>query len=168
MNTFRAVINEFDSNLWSHYFAVPKEISAHFIKHHSTRVICTLNHTYTWYCALMPDGEKGFFININKEVRNKLKLELGSEVNVVLKPDESKYGTYLPPEFEELLEQDKLGAKYFELLTPGKKRSLLHIVSKFKSSEKRIEKGIIILNYLCRTEGKLDFRELNEAFRNGL
>lgn len=116
----------------------------------------------------MPHGENGYFININKEVRTELKLEIGSVVDVSLKPDKSKYGTYLPPEFEELLEQDKLGAEYFELLTPGKKRSLLHIVSKFKSSDKRIEKGIIILNYLCHTEGKLDFKELNEAFRNGI
>jgi hypothetical protein len=51
----------------------------------------------------MPDGEKGYFININKVVRNKLKLEIGSEVDVELKPDESKYGTYLPPELEELI-----------------------------------------------------------------
>ena len=117
-------------------------------------------------CALMPDGIGQYFININKEHRNKLKVIKGSMVTVSSAEDTSEYGMPMPEEMQELLYQDEEGSRVFELLTPGKKRTLLHLIGKIKSSDIRITKSIKIINYLKSVNGKLDFKELNEALKN--
>jgi len=67
---------------------------------------------------------------------------------------------------EELLLQDEDGNKVFHRLTPGKQRSLLHIIAKPKSENIRIKKAVAILEYLKSVNGKLDFKELNLAIKN--
>ena len=71
----------------------------------------------------------------------------------------------LAEEFEVLLEQDLEGAKIFEQLTPGRLRNLIHIIGKPKSSDIRLRKAVSILEYIKSTQGKIDFKELNEALR---
>jgi len=71
-------------------------------------------------------------------------------------------------ELEEILSQDPDGSELFHKLTPGKIRSLIYHVGKYKSSDKRVEKGVIILEHLKANEGKLDWKMLNEAFKQGL
>ena len=66
---------------------------------------------------------------------------------------------------EELLAQDEHGSKVFHDLTPGRQRSLLHLVGKPKSEAIRIKKAITILEYLKSVNGVLDFKELNLAFK---
>ena len=64
---------------------------------------------------------------------------------------------------EVLLEQDEEGSKLFHALTPGKQRSLLHVIGIPKSTDIRLRKAIITLNYLKSVNGKLDFKEYNQA-----
>jgi bifunctional DNA-binding transcriptional regulator/antitoxin component of YhaV-PrlF toxin-antitoxin module len=165
---FTAVIDIFESDLWFYHFYVPDYIVEELSKDGNKRMNCTVNNSLTYPCALMPDGKKAYFITINKEYRKKLGLEKGSIITVDLEKDESKYGMPICEEFEELLIQDDLGSHFFHRLSIGKQRSLLYIVNKFKSSELRLTKAIIILNYLKSASGKLDYKELNEAFKRGL
>jgi uncharacterized protein YdeI (YjbR/CyaY-like superfamily) len=99
------------------------------------------------------------------DIRKRLHLDAGDQVEVMLEADLSKYGMPLPEEFEELLKQDTEGAHFFDKLTPGKRRSLIYLIGKPKNSDKRIEKALIVLNYLKTTRGKLDFKELNLALK---
>ena len=71
-------------------------------------------------------------------------------------------------EMKELLEIDPEGEALFHKLTPGKIRSLLHFVNKYKSSDKRIEKSVIILEHLKANNGTLDWKTLHDAFKTGL
>lgn len=165
-HTFESPISAFDnSKLWYFYIMIPNDISDTLIQK-SRRVIATINQTVTFYCALMPDGSGQYFININKEHRNKLKVIKGSMVTVSLTEDTSEYGMPMPEEMQELLYQDEEGSRVFEKLTPGKKRTLLHLIGKIKSSDIRITKSIKIINYLKSVNGNLDFKELNEALKN--
>lgn len=166
MINFDSKIEQFNSNLWDYHFMVPEKVSEHFmLKVKSRRVVCTLNQKLNMHCALMHDGSGQFFININKENRKKLGLELGDIIQVEIKSDESKYGIPLPDEMKTLLEQDEIGSELFHKLTLGKQRSLLHIVGKVKSSDIRIQKSLVILNFLKDNKGILDFKQLNEAFK---
>ena len=113
----------------------------------------------------MPKGDGSYFINVNKEIRKKLNLGLGASANVVLTADKSKYGMPLPPEMEELLLQDVEGEKLFHALSMGKQRSLLHIIGKPKSSNVRLRKALMTLDYLKSVKGKLDFRALNQFYK---
>lgn len=165
MSTFKAIVeNTHSSLLWNYYIRVPKEIANTFIDD-DRRVVCTLNKNVTIQCALMPDKKIGYYIMLNQDVRKRLKVDVGSELEVSLKKDKSEYGIAICEEFQEILSQDVEGRSYFHKLTPGKQRSLLHLIGKPKSSQIRINKGLIVINYLKSTGGKLDFKELILAFK---
>jgi hypothetical protein len=161
---FKAIVeNSPSSLLWNYFIRVPLEIAEKFIDA-DRRVICILNHSVQIQCALMPD--KGiYFIMLNQEVRKKLKADTGTELSVELKKDQSEYGIYTCDEFLEILAQDDAGKAIFHTLTPGKQRTLIHVISKPKSSQIRINKGLAIINYLKTTNGTLDFKELNQYLK---
>lgn len=160
-----SVERQASSLLWNYVLRVPKELAEQFIVE-DRRVLCTLNSAVQIQCALMPD--KGiYFIMLNQEVRKKLQADEGSILEVKLIKDESEYGIYTCDEFLEILEQDPEGKEVFHGLSAGKQRTLIHIISKPKSSQIRINKGLIVINYLKSTNGSLDFKELNTAFKIG-
>ena len=160
------VFNFYDSALWAGHIPVPKKIADKFISKTNKRVVCKLNDEFEFQCALMPKGDGAYFININSEIRKKLKLNIGSSVQVELKKDESKYGLPMPEEFDELLKIDDELNEVFHKLTPGKQRSLLHIIGKPKTSETRLNKAIVISEYLKQVNGKIDFKQLQQAFKD--
>jgi translation initiation factor IF-1 len=164
--SFTTSLNRFDSNLWHFHIIVEKKIAEKVMTKESRRVVCTLLQTTSFQGALMPYGDGNYFINVNNQLRKKLKLNDGDNVQVHLTPDTSKYGLPLPPEFEELLKQDIAGSDLFEALTDGKKRTLLFIVGKPKSPDLRIRNGIAILEHLKRNKGKIDYKQLNSDMRN--
>jgi hypothetical protein len=129
------------------------------------RVICTVNGSVRYHAALLGDGMGAYFVLLNKARARKLALRIGDPVVIELEKDNSKYGMDMPEEFEVLLEQDEEGAKYFDKLTPGKKRNLIHIVGSVKSSDIRLRKAVTILNYLKQCEAEIDFKELNQALK---
>lgn len=163
--TFTTTLENFNSNLWAYHIRVPNEAAEVFKQGKERRVICKLNNALEIQCAIMPKGDGTFFINLNKEIRKKLDLGLGEEVTVTLRKDESKYGLPMPEEMAELLKIDDEGNHYFHALTKGKQRSLLHIIGKPKTSDTRLRKALVVVDYLKMTGGKLDFKELNEAFK---
>jgi len=163
---FKTSVGRFESNLWGHHAQVPIEIRNYFHKEEITRFIGTINESLSFPCAILPHGKDYYFIYLNKPTRKKLKLELGDEITVQLEPDTSEYGMPVPEEMRELLLQDVEGEAAFQKLTPGKKRSLLYMVGKLKSPDKRLEKAIIIIDYLKMTGGKLDYEELKQAFKD--
>ena len=92
-------------------------------------------------------------------------MQIGDTIKTEIEEDTSKYGMNCPEEMTELLDLDKEGSDLFHKLTPGKQRSLLHFIDKVKSSDLRIKKGMVIFDYLKENNGKLNFLELNEAFK---
>ena len=90
---------------------------------------------------------------------------IGSEIEVILKPDESKYGIPLPEEMEELLKMDEEANHIFHTLTKGKQRSLLYIIGKPKNTDSRLNKAVLITRYLKLVNGKLDFKEMTEYLK---
>ena len=166
MDAFTSEIFEIQNNVWNMGFEVPRHVVTQYLGKDYKRVQCTLNGAHTFQCALMPLGDDRYFINVNSAIQKKLSLNLGDEVSVKLEPDTSKYGLPMPEELEALLEIDPEGDRIFHRLTPGKQRNLLHIVGLPKSSEIRVKKAMVIVEYLKEVNGKLDFKELNQAFKN--
>lgn len=163
-HAFTTTVNDFRSNLWGHHLVVSDEIAQPFIEGENRRVICTLNNDHTIQAALMPN-KGAWFILLNKEVRDKLGLTTGDEVQVRLIKDESTYGMEMPEELQVLLEQDEMGRQRFESFTPGKQRSLIYIVKKMKRPESRLSKALAIVDYLRSTDGPIDFKALNEVIK---
>ncbi len=164
--TFVAVIENFDSNLWHFYLMVPDKIAQPLVKGKDRRVICTFNEKETVHCALMPKGGGGFFILVNKKLRDKLKLKEGLEVKVSLEKDSSEYGMPMPEELAELMKLDDEGDALFHALTPGKQRTLMYIVGNTKNIDTRIRKSIVILNHLKASSGKVDYKILANELKS--
>ncbi|MFT5725579.1 MAG: translation initiation factor IF-1 [Bacteroidia bacterium] len=163
--TFTATLVKMSGDIWSVGFEVPSKHAKVYIGNKAKRVICTLNETATYHCALMPSGQTNYFINVNAKLQKQLKITVGDMVHVAIEPDTSKYGLPMPEELEAIFHIDPEGSDVFHALTPGKQRTLIHLVGKPKSSEIRIKKAMVVVEYLKEVNGKLDFKQLNVAIK---
>ena len=163
---FTSTLERSDNKLWGCHFLVPKNIAEKLIDAEDRRVVCTINDSVEYQCAILHYGNGRHVISVNKKLRDTLRIDVGSEVQVLLRKDESEYGLPLPEELEELFKQDKEGKKIFHALTPGKQRTLLYIVGSAKSSEKRIMRSIIIVNHLKANKGKIDYKKLTASLKS--
>lgn len=151
-----------------YFLTVSPEIAKRFETDGKTRrVVCTLNESHTFQCALMPNkGE--FTIGVSKPVREKLRLEEGYSVMVRLEKDTSKYGAPMPEEFEEVLRQDADGERLFHALTAGMQRSLIFMIGSVKNIDRRIHLALIVLEHLKDNGGKVDAEKLQEDIKRPL
>jgi hypothetical protein len=163
--TFKSVLSKFDSDLWHYYFPVLAEYANKCIEGKNRRIFCKINDSIEIQCALMPDGKGHYFVNINTATRKKTGLEVGDEATLSIRKDDSEYGMEMPEEFLEVLLQDELAHQHFLALTPGKKRTMIYIVLKVKNPDIRIKKAIVIARHLCKRNGEIDFKALNEDFK---
>lgn len=162
---FIAVVDNFKGNLWGHHIRIPAKISNYFLSTETRRLVCMVPNGESFSCALMSRGEGDYFIHLNKDRLRRLNVSVGSKIEVTLKIDESTCGMPMPVEMEELMHLDEEGKNYFHALTPGKQRSLLYLIGKAKKTETRLRKAWTVLEYLKVNQGKMDFRTLNEAFK---
>lgn len=144
---------------------MPGEVSDLFSKTTERRVVATLDGKHRYHCALMPIIEGGFFMNVNKATRDKLKIEVGQAVIIRMGPDVSPYGMPVSSEFEEVLRQDPFSAKMFHALTPVKQRSLIYYVDNVKNPEIKLRRAFVIMEHLALHGGKVDHKELNEEMK---
>lgn len=166
METFTSPVIKLNSPVWTLIAPVPDAIAEKLIPETTDkRVICTLNDQVKKHCALMPRGDGSHYILINKQELKQLGLVLNEKVNVSLEPDNSTYGMPMDDEFRAVLDSDPEGERYFEALTPGKKRTLLYMVNKIKNGQKKINRSIIIIDHLKMTGGKIDFKLLQQQFK---
>lgn len=75
--------------------------------------------------------------------------------------DTSKYGVEVPEEFEAVMISDYEAYQIFESFTDGKKRGLIYGISRYKNSQTKIDKTLILCENLKR--GIKDPRELFKA-----
>jgi hypothetical protein len=159
--TFQTQLLKFDSPLWAFHFLVSEELVAELVQNHGRRVVCTVNESKSFQCALMPHGDGDWFINVNKKIRDELSLVEDQMISVQLEADTSTFGMEMPEEFEEMLHQDEEGKAHFEKLTPGKQRNLIYIAGQVKSPHIRLRRALVLVNHLKIHNGVIDFKALN-------
>jgi bifunctional DNA-binding transcriptional regulator/antitoxin component of YhaV-PrlF toxin-antitoxin module len=138
----KATLKKFASGM--HYFMVDKKTVEKISKTGDKRVMCKLNDTVEFHCALMPKKEGGFFVNVGSKIRNKLGLKEGDVVTATFSVDDSALQFEIPKEFTEVLKTDSKAKRIFNSLTDGNKRGLIYLVTQVKSSDKRIERALKI------------------------
>ena len=162
---FRSKLEVTDSSPPWHILRVPKRKVANFgFTGNMRRVVCTLNDVETFNCALFP-SKGDFFITLNKKLRHKLGLEVGSSVMIELAKDDSKYGMPMPDEFAEVLRQDPAGEELFNALSPGNQRLMLKLIVFVKDVDKRIIRSLVGIEILKKSEGKFEYQVLHDAMR---
>ncbi len=164
--TFEGTYNEKAGIIYYKHLLVPVDIVQQIKTAGYKRFIITMNDTVESYSALISDGDGQHFIIMNKENEKKLKISVGDKVKVHIKEDTSKYGMPLCQEMEELMRVDDEAVKYFDGLKPGVRRNLIYMASKPKSTDIRLVKSLIIMDYLKMKKGNLDFKELNQCMKD--
>jgi len=125
-------------------FTQTKDKRAKFIAKHKDKQI-------EFYAALRKDKSTGDYqIMFSKEKQKKLDLFPTDEFEIQLFEDTSKYGVEMPEELEAVLMSDYDAYQIFENLTAGKKRSIIYGVIRFKSSQQKIDKALIMCENLKR------------------
>jgi hypothetical protein len=155
---FQTCIDRLDK-LKLNYIEIPVNIVKEMGGTFKMRLMCSVNGAEPFHGGLVALGEGKGYITLNNKRMKELGLSIGDWVEVVLNPDESKYGMPVPEELAELLRQDPEGERRFEMLTPGKQRYIIHYVSQVKSSQLRIDRAMLLIGNLKKLpEGNEDFR----------
>lgn len=103
-----------------------------------------------------------FQISFGKRYQKQLGVTLQDQFQLQLLKDSSKYGVDMPESLSAVLESDPSAMDFFEALSPGKKRSLIYYVSRFKNVQTQVDKSLIIAENLKR--GITDLKEVVKAF----
>ncbi len=162
---FTSRLEQSHNRLWGGHFGVPISVAQKLVDAGSRRVVCSINGSPEYQCALLPHGDGLYVVSVNKKLRSALGLSFGMAVHVSLRKDESKYGLPMPEELEELLRQDKEGHRLFHSLTAGRQRTLLYTINSAKNTETRLTRAVIIIRHLKANGGKINYRQLSQMLR---
>lgn len=168
---FKATIAAFDSNvlLYEHHIPLPDEVFKTMLElAPDKRVKCSFENGFVHYAAMSPSKNSYHYILLNKDIIKKMNWSLGDTIEVIIEKAELKYGIPICEELEAVLEADPEGSVYFHALTVGAQRSLIHVINKYKNSQLRLDRSIILLRHLCLRQGNLDFKILNANFKEGI
>lgn len=163
MQEFKSQIHYLEK-LKLHYVVVTSDVLDTFVNEHTKskynqRFKITLNGVITWQGGSTSLGEQTAYIPVSKARMQQLDVHLNDEVSVLLELDTSKYGFDVPEEFTAVLEQDDHARNLFEAMAMGKQRAIIYIVLQLKSSDKRIEKTLFLMENLKRAPaGKATMR----------
>ncbi|MDA9312681.1 YdeI/OmpD-associated family protein [Vicingaceae bacterium] len=125
---------------------MPKTISEYLIKGKDRRVIVLFNNEIKNHCAIM-SSQEGPFIMLNKGIVKQLKINTGDVVKLEIVRDTSEYGMPICEEFEAVIFRDEVVFNYFQALTPGKQRNLIHLVKKIKNPDIKINMSMTIAKH---------------------
>ena len=165
---FIANISRFEEDElhWTSISRIPDGIFQEMLKiAPNKRLICTLNNSLTFHCAMIP-RKNYHFIMLGKDKIKTLNLDINDNFEVEIIPDTNEFGANILEEFEEVLFSDPDGKTLFDKLTPGKQRNIIIFISRIKSSQLKIEKTFVFLEHLKRNKGKFNPILFQEDYKN--
>lgn len=112
---------------------------------YNQRFTICIEKTVTWKGGTLSLGNNEAYITVSKKRLDEVAKSLGDNITVELEKDKSKYGLEVPIEFLAVLNQDIEAKHRFENISLGKQRAVIYLVTQLKSSQKRIEKSIFLL-----------------------
>ena len=131
-----------------HYIWLPSQSVERYIKKDVKRIICTINGNHVIHSAIQRSKDGDYYIVIGAKTLSKFGLRNGTEIDIKLAEDKSKYQFKMPEELEEVLSTDLEAYEKFNGLSDGNKRGLISLVLQVKSIDKRIERSLKIADKL--------------------
>lgn len=127
-----------------HFITLDINTASKVTKLGNKRLICTLNETESFHCAIVKRKDGTYLVHIGLKICNKLKLKLGASVTARFEIDTTAYQFEMPEELAEVLRTDPEANQIFHQLTAGNQRGLIYLVTQVKSTDKRIERALTI------------------------
>ena len=165
MYQFSAPFELFQNLIGGHIIVAP-EIADALLKAKQSRVVCTINNEFTMQCALISKGDGQYYVMFTKANAKKIGVREGDMLHMQIAPDTSQYGIEMPEELAALLEMDDDFDALFHALTAGKQRTLIHAVSGVKNTDGRLNRALIISDYIKGGGTKIDQMTINELIRS--
>ena len=130
----------------THGILIPDSIAKPFEDSGHNRIKATAwfrDNMIEFHAALkMYEGQ--YMISFGKRYQRPLGVSLNDYFQLQIAEDYSEYGVDVPEEFTAVFDSDPEASKIFETLSDGKKRSLIYHVLRFRNSQTRIDKSIVI------------------------
>ncbi len=143
-----------------HSIYIPDSIADVFVNAGHKRVLVKAFHQdkiHTFHAALQKI--KGQYqMTFGKKHQKAIGLDTHDSFSLQFFEDTSKYGVEMPEEFQAVLDSDPEAFAMFEGLTDGKKRSIIYTLLRYKNSQTRIDKALILTENLKM--GITDMKEL--------
>ncbi len=107
------------------------------------RVICFVGKE-TLHAALQSMATGVYYIHLSKPLLKKLRKKAGDSITLSFQEDNTIHQFAMPEVLEEVLQTDPEAKDIFDALTPGKRRSLIYLIQQVKSTDKQIERALLI------------------------
>lgn len=124
------------------YLQVPGSMVNSFKDKKATRLVCTIDNRLTFQCGLNHLGDGNFFIIISSKNLKLLGKRVDDSAAFVLTEDPDPLGAPMPDSLLALLEQDEAFKALFDELSMGKKRFVIHAISRIKDLDKQVATAI--------------------------
>lgn len=136
----------------SHSLVLPEKIIRPFLDENLKRVraIASFNtKEITFYGAIQKRGDHHYMM-FGKRYQKELGIFPNDYFKLQLFEDTSKYGVAMPEELEAVLLSDFDEYEIFESLTDGKKGGLIYAITRYKNTQTRIDKSLLMCENLKR------------------
>ncbi|WP_350285398.1 YdeI/OmpD-associated family protein [uncultured Croceitalea sp.] len=139
---------------------LPEEIIAPFLAKNLKRVkaVATFEGNQLDFHGAIQKRNGLHYMMFGKRYQNELGLFPNDEFQLQFFEDTSKYGVEVPEEFEAVMVSDYDAHQIFETLTDGRKRGLIYAIARYKNSQTKIDKTLLLCENLKR--GIRDPRQL--------
>ena len=148
----------------SHTVLLPNEIVEPFIQKDQKRVkvIASFQDNSIEFYAALLKRHGNYYMMFSKNNQKALGIYPNDYFTMQFFEDTSKYGVDVPEEFEAVLLSDYSAYQIFEGLTMGKKRGIIYMIGRYKNSQTRIDKSLLLCENLKR--GIRENKELLKPF----
>lgn len=145
----------------SHSIVIPASVAEPFLNSKDKRVKVEAtfkDKKVSLHSKLQKDKSGNYRITFNSKLQKEIGIFPSDYFNLQLFEDTSKYGADMPEELEAVLLSDHDAYRIFESFTPGRQRSIIYSISRYKTPQTRVDKSLIISENLKK--GITDPKEL--------
>lgn len=129
---------------------LPSSTAEKFLSRGVKRVVCIINGKYELHAAILKLKEQPYYLTTSKRVMKELDINIGSAIQFTIQDDKTPLQFEQPEEWREVINTDPEAKQIFEGLTEGNQRGLISLVLMVKSSQKRIDRALLITDKLKR------------------
>ena len=146
--SFSAQIERFEGEGEVHFLAIPNGLIDDIKSEEKKRYVITINDAVSWHCGLLGTGDGRWFVMVAKDKLKKAQTTFGGWVHVDFEVDDSKYGMPIPPDLQDMFDDDPEFLKRFDALLPGKRRNALHQIGSAKTDATIAKRILKLMNEL--------------------
>ncbi|QCX00425.1 hypothetical protein FGM00_09985 [Aggregatimonas sangjinii] len=156
----------FEISITGSYYSLllPLEIIQPFLEKNIKRVKAKamFEGKELFFHAALQKRNGNYYMMFGKRYQKQLGIFPNDYFQLQFFEDDSKYGVEVPEELEAVFGSDHSALKIFEALTDGAKRGLIYAISRYATSQTRIDKSLVLCENLKR--GVTDRRQMLKPF----